>query len=57
MRQKNQVMLNLGTGETGEARNTAAQEAETGAAKACLERSSATKIVSEGWAVPDLRGQ
>jgi RNA-directed DNA polymerase len=41
MRQKNQVMLNLGTGETGEARNTAAQEAETGAAKACLERPAA----------------
>src|ERR1700733_3445930 len=42
MRQKNQVMLNLGTGETGEARNTAAQEAETGAAKACLERPAAS---------------
>src|ERR1700730_8672635 len=41
MRQKNQIMLNLGTGGTGEARNAAAQETETGAAKACLERPAA----------------
>jgi RNA-directed DNA polymerase len=41
MRQKNQVMLNLGTGGTGEARNAATQEAEFGAAKACLERPAA----------------
>ena len=46
MRQKNQVMLNLGTGETGEARNTAAQEAETGAAKACLEP---RRLVGRRW--------
>src|SRR6266704_2656896 len=41
MRQKNQVMLNLGTGGTGEARAAAAQETEIGAAKACLERPAA----------------
>jgi RNA-directed DNA polymerase len=41
MRRKNQVKLNLGTGVTGEARSTAAQEIETGAAKACLERPAA----------------
>ena len=41
MRQKNQVMLNLGTGGTGEARNAAARETEIGAAKACLERPAA----------------
>jgi RNA-directed DNA polymerase len=41
MRQKNQVVLNLGTGGTGEARNAAAQETEAGAAKACLERPAA----------------
>jgi RNA-directed DNA polymerase len=40
-RQNNQVMLNLGTGVTGEARNAAAQETEIGAAKACLERPAA----------------
>jgi RNA-directed DNA polymerase len=38
MRQNNQVELNLGTGATGEARSAAAQEPETGAAKASLER-------------------
>ena len=38
MRQKNQVELNLGTGTRGEARNTAVQETEARAAKACLER-------------------
>jgi RNA-directed DNA polymerase len=41
MRRKNQVELNLGTGVTGEARSAAAQEIETGAAKACLERLAA----------------
>jgi RNA-directed DNA polymerase len=41
MRQKNQVMLNLGTGATGEARSVAAQETEIRAAKACLERPAA----------------
>src|SRR5271154_5045245 len=41
MRRKNQVELNLGTGVTGEARSSAAQEIETGAAKACLERPAA----------------
>src|SRR5271169_1935410 len=41
MRRKNQVELNLGTGVTGEARSAAAQEIETGAAKACLERPAA----------------
>jgi hypothetical protein len=41
MRQKNQVVLNLGTGGTGEARNAAAQETEAGAAKACLEHLAA----------------
>jgi RNA-directed DNA polymerase len=41
MRRKNQVILNLGTGVTGEARSAAAQEIETGAAKACLERPAA----------------
>jgi RNA-directed DNA polymerase len=40
-RQNNQVMLNLGTGATGEARSAAAQESEIGAAKACLERPAA----------------
>src|SRR6516164_4851594 len=40
-RQNNQVMLNLGTGATGEARNAAAQETEIGTAKACLERPAA----------------
>ena len=34
-------MLNLGTGEAGEARNAAAQETEIGAAKAFLERPAA----------------
>jgi RNA-directed DNA polymerase len=41
MRQKNQVMLNLGTGATGEAPSAAAQECEIRAAKACLERPAA----------------
>jgi RNA-directed DNA polymerase len=41
MRQKNQVMLNLGTGATGEARSAAAQETEIGSAKASLERPAA----------------
>ena len=40
-RWNNQVMLNLGTGATGEARSAAAQETEIGAAKACLERPAA----------------
>jgi RNA-directed DNA polymerase len=40
-RQNNQVMLNLGTGATGEAQSDAAQETEIGAAKACLERPAA----------------
>ena len=40
-RQNNQVMLNLGTGATGEARSAAAQEIEIGTAKACLERPAA----------------
>jgi hypothetical protein len=40
-RQNNQVMLNLGTGATGEARSAAAQETEIGTAKACLERPAA----------------
>jgi len=47
MRQKNQIMLNLGTGGTGEARNAAAQETETGAAKACLERPAAGGLSME----------
>jgi RNA-directed DNA polymerase len=38
MRQKNQVELNLGTEARGEAPSAAAQEAETRAARACLER-------------------
>jgi RNA-directed DNA polymerase len=38
MRQKNQVELNLGTGEKGEALSAAAQETEARAVKACLER-------------------
>src|ERR1700693_6583303 len=38
MRQKNQVELNLGTGERGEARSTAAEESDARAAEACLER-------------------
>jgi RNA-directed DNA polymerase len=38
MRQNNQVKLNLGTGATGEACGAAAQETETRAAKASLER-------------------
>ena len=42
MRQKNQVKLNLGTGAPGEARNAAAQETETHAAKACLEGPAAS---------------
>src|SRR5215471_20105301 len=41
MRQKNQVMLNLGTGAAGEARGAAAQETEIGSAKASLERPAA----------------
>ena len=41
MRQKKQVMLNLGTGGAGEARNAAARETEIGSAKACLERPAA----------------
>jgi RNA-directed DNA polymerase len=41
MRQKNQVMLNLGTGAAGEARSAAAQETEIGSAKASLERPAA----------------
>jgi RNA-directed DNA polymerase len=41
MRQKNQMMLNLGTGATGEARSAAAQGTEIRAAKACLERPAA----------------
>jgi RNA-directed DNA polymerase len=40
-RQNNQVMLNLGTGATGEARGAAVQETEIGTAKACLERPAA----------------
>jgi len=40
-RQKNQMMLNLGTGVMGEARSAAAQETEIGTAKACLERPTA----------------
>src|SRR6202165_5297559 len=40
-RQNNQVMLNLGTGATGEARSAAAQETEIGTAKACIERAAA----------------
>jgi len=40
-RQNNQVMLNLGTGATGEARSAAAQETEIRTAKACLERPAA----------------
>ena len=40
-RQNNQVVLNLGTGATGEARSAAAQEIEIGTAKACLERPAA----------------
>jgi RNA-directed DNA polymerase len=40
-RQNNQVMLNLGTGATGEAQSDAAQETEIGAAKASLERPAA----------------
>src|ERR1700678_781329 len=47
MRQKNQIMLNLGTGGTGEGRNAAAQETETGAAKACLERPAAGGLSME----------
>jgi RNA-directed DNA polymerase len=42
MRQKNQVKLNLGTGAPGEARNAAAQETETHAAKAYLEGPAAS---------------
>jgi len=41
MRQKNQVMLNLGTGAMGEARSAAAQASEIRAATACLERPAA----------------
>ena len=41
-RQKNQMMLNLGTGVLGEAQNAAAQETEIGAAEACLERPAVT---------------
>jgi RNA-directed DNA polymerase len=40
-RQNNQIMLNLGTGVTGEARSAAAQETEIRTAKACLERPAA----------------
>ena len=40
-RQNNQVMLNLGTGATGEARSATAQETEIGTAKAWLERPAA----------------
>jgi RNA-directed DNA polymerase len=40
-RQNNQVMLNLGTGATGEARSAAVQETEIGTAEACLERPAA----------------
>jgi len=40
-RQNNQVMLNLGTGATGEARSAAAQETEIGTAKARLKRPAA----------------
>ena len=47
-RQNNQVMLNLGTGATGEAQSDAAQETEIGAAKACLERPAAR------WAVDGI---
>ena len=43
MRQKNQVELNSGTGVTGEARNAAAREIETSAAKASFEGPAA------GW--------
>src|SRR5262245_63938439 len=41
MRQKNQVMLSLGTGAMGEARSAAAQASEIRAATACLERPAA----------------
>jgi RNA-directed DNA polymerase len=41
MRQKNQVMLNLGAGATGEARSAATQESESCTAKACLESPAA----------------
>ena len=41
-RQKNQMMLNLGTGVLGEAQNAAAQETEIGAAEGCLERPAVT---------------
>jgi len=41
-RQKNQMMLNLGTGVLGEAQNAAAQATEIGAAEACLERPAVT---------------
>ena len=40
-RQNNQVMLDLGTGATGEARSAAAQETEIGTAEPCLERPAA----------------
>jgi RNA-directed DNA polymerase len=43
MRQKNQVVLNLGAGATGEARSAATQESESRAAKACLERPAAAE--------------
>src|SRR5437879_10880447 len=42
MRQKNQIELNLGTGAKGEALSAAAQETETRAANACLERPAVT---------------
>jgi len=41
MRQKKQVVLNLGAGVRGEAPNTAPQETESHAARACLERPAA----------------
>ena len=41
MRQKKQVVLNLGAGVRGEAPNTAPQETESRAARACLERPAA----------------
>jgi RNA-directed DNA polymerase len=40
-RQDNQVMLNSGTGATGEPRSAAARDTEIGTAKACLERPAA----------------
>src|SRR5487761_803371 len=46
-RQNNQIMLNLGTGVTGEARSAAAQETEIGAAGACLERPAAAGLSME----------